>query len=196
MLCCQTDTEDMCVPEQRIQCSLFRCAALIKHAIEYHFTKREFILPELAQIFPAKASVELHDGNVGTPTEDAHILVSYSRGDYVLDTAPYSTLTPSMNTCPIALKVSVILDIDTPGYYLTELMGLEIGLWLQAIRQGIRADTGIDMNSVVVKPTQENHEANPGFYHTQIMFNIFIQHIELQTNYSADILRSVDLSVY
>lgn len=191
--CCNREPCALNNDTNTTQCSIVSSMCILQEMVGTHLKNRNFILPESFTFIPETVNVEVKNGEISLPNEDAKPLVTIKRAAVVFNYGPFNSLNGgSANIRQV--DSGFVFDIDSSTFYMTESLALEIGVFLVANTNIIKTDAGVIIGNVRVDPTKEDRQNSPLYYHARVGIDTIIPRVEWKTTKPSSILRSVTIT--
>lgn len=170
---------------------LFDGMCVVVSAAEQFFNNKDFVHPELADMFPCDFELVIHNAVTSIPSAKAFPEVTVARSDIVIK--PYAQYS-GVQGAVVGPTTTITFEIKTQNYRMTELMAQELAMFLSTLTPYFR-QYNICMSTVVCGATQHFRENTPNFFFAKVSVTAGMP-LTMWTYSSLDsILRSMTLSL-
>ena len=179
------------MPEKNTCTDTYDGICVLRAAAEQFFNNKDFVHPELADMFPCDYELVIGNAVTSIPSAKALPEVTMKRSDIVLkQQAQFS----GINGAVVVPTFTLDFEIKTPSYRMTELRAQELSRFIATFTPYFRG-YNLTIGSVVCGATQHFREASPNYYFATVRVSAGIPITQWTYSENASILRSITVAL-
>ena len=166
---------------------------VLRSTIEQFFNNREFKHKELAEMFPCDYQLVIGNAEITIPHDQATPEITLQRSDVELKAInPQSIM--GFKGSVVQPGFSLIFEIKTPYYKMTEMMAMELGEFLITFTPYFH-QFNLNLASVVCGQTKLFRDTTPNYYFSKVTVNASIPLTTWRYTQTESILRSISTTL-